>query len=245
MPHAQQHDSAARPYDVSTILSSGSSSGNIGCRTCCSCCCCSSGRCCDARASTTECPLPAGTPLLLEETWDLVAAAAATDQQQLQQQELALCVVRVAGISYGACEGLEILRGAEDPRRFLLVDTTTLHRQPQLERCGPYQFVGVLSLLLLQQQQLQRVAAALEPSASQQTKVLAAAATAGAPSAATAFVPLVRARLFRRVDGFDFAQYKLALRLLRAVEPQTEPAAAAAAAAAAAEEVQQTQVLLQ
>ncbi|KAL8445015.1 hypothetical protein Emag_005249 [Eimeria magna] len=244
MPHAQQHNPAAPPYDVNSIIGS-SSSDNTGCRTCCSCCCCSSGRCCGARASATECPLPAGTPLLLEETWDLVAAAAVAHQQQPQQHEQTLCVVRVAGIWQGAFDSLELLRGAEDPRRFLLVDTTPLHRRPQLERCGSYQFVGFLSLLLLQQQRLQRIAAALEPSPTQQSKVLAAAATAAGPSAATAFVPLVRARLFRRIDGFDFAQYKLALRLLRAMEPQTEPSAAAALAAAAAEEEQQTQLLLQ
>ncbi|KAL8269570.1 hypothetical protein Esti_006512 [Eimeria stiedai] len=244
MRHAQHHNPAAPPYDVNTIIDS-SSNNNAGCRTCCSCCCCSSGRCCGVRASTTECPLPAGTPLLLEETWDLVATAAVAQHQQLQQHEQTLCVVRVAGISYGPFEGLELLRGVEDPRRFLLVDTTPLHRQPQLERCGSYQFVGFLSFLLLQRQQLQQIAAAIEPSASQQSEVLAAAATAAAPSDATAFVPLVRARLFRRIDGFDFAQYKLALRLLRAVEPQTEPAVAAAAAAAVVVEEQQTQLLLQ
>lgn len=105
-----------------------------------------------------------------------------------------------------------------------------LHRRPQLERCGCYQFVGPLLLLLLQHQQLQQIVASLEPSASQQFDILAAAAATAMPRTAALYVPLVRARVFRRVDGFDFAQYKLALRLLRAIEPQTEPAAAAAAA---------------
>ncbi|OEH74103.1 hypothetical protein cyc_00025 [Cyclospora cayetanensis] len=206
----------ANSYDVS-------SRSGAECRTCCSCCCCSSGDTCLAKAEAIELPFPAGTPLMLEETWSLVASCRAQRQQQ------ALAVVRVVGISYGRFHGTELLTGGEDRRRFLLVDTTMLHWKPQFEHHGCYQFVGPVFQTLLHPQQLHQIAASLQTAELQQSDVvLAAVASAPAALSPHVSVPLLKPRLCRRVDGFDFAQYKLALRLLRAIEPQTKPAVAAA-----------------
>ena len=114
MPDGNNGYPLANPCDVK-------SSAKPARHSCCSSSCCSSGGCGEARPAATDVPLPAGTPVLLEETWDIVAAAAPQQQQQQKQQILA--VVRVAGISFGNVRGIELLKGGEDPRRFLLLDT--------------------------------------------------------------------------------------------------------------------------